>query len=56
MNNKTTIVFKNSFFQYNFSTYRGGVIYSESDLTDLNVSFIDCEFEDNFLIEGKKKI
>jgi len=48
----TKILFKNSSFIRNVSINNGGVLYSESDLTDVNVAFIDCIFEDNYSYEG----
>jgi len=54
MNNDTTIIFNNSIFKENFAFYRGGIIYSNSNSTNLYVSFNDCIFEDNWASQGIK--
>jgi len=55
MTNSTKILFKNSLFEYILSSDKGGIIYSLSNITDVNVAFVDCEFNGNYCFEGIKR-
>eukprot|EP00833_Pecoramyces_ruminatium_P001337 jgi/Orpsp1_1/1175369/evm.model.c7180000053591.1 len=44
INDKASIIFNNSIFNYNYAIVYGGIIYSNSKSTNKYVSFNDCKF------------
>ncbi|OUM59144.1 hypothetical protein PIROE2DRAFT_15402, partial [Piromyces sp. E2] len=52
INNNTIITFNNSIFKNVVAINRGGIVYSESNSTNLYVSFNDCFFDNNYSYDG----
>ncbi|ORX49720.1 hypothetical protein BCR36DRAFT_353422 [Piromyces finnis] len=50
--NSTPVTFNNSSFIENISTNCGGIVYSQSNSTNLYVSFNNCVFENNWGLYG----